>query len=85
MAGQDTMDETLLDLGEHITGELSELGVAFSIDHDELNVTVDARAHHRRAALSCAMIRAAGSSASSTFAVSTIRRARSVSTWSTTC
>jgi NADH-quinone oxidoreductase subunit C len=42
MAGQDTMDETLLDLGEHITGELSELGVAFSIDHDELNVTVDA-------------------------------------------
>jgi NADH-quinone oxidoreductase subunit C len=42
MAGQDIMDETLLDLGEHITGELSELGVAYSIDHGELNVTVDA-------------------------------------------
>jgi hypothetical protein len=26
MAGQDIMDETLLDLGEHITGELSGQG-----------------------------------------------------------
>ena len=42
MAGQDTMDETLLDLGEHIAGELSELGVAYSIERGELNVTVDA-------------------------------------------
>jgi len=42
MAGQGTMDETLLDLGDHITGELSELGVAYSIDNDELNLTVDA-------------------------------------------
>jgi NADH-quinone oxidoreductase subunit C len=42
MAGQDIMDETLLDLGEHITGELSGQGVAYSIDHGELNVTVDA-------------------------------------------
>ena len=36
------MDETLLDLGEHIAGQLAEWGVQTSIDHGELNVTVDA-------------------------------------------
>ena len=36
------MDETLVDLGEHIAGELAELGVASSIAHGELTVTVDA-------------------------------------------
>jgi NADH-quinone oxidoreductase subunit C len=37
------MDETLVDLGEHIAGELAEYGVATSIAHGELTVTVDAR------------------------------------------
>jgi NADH-quinone oxidoreductase subunit C len=36
------MDETLLDLGEHIAGRLGEWSVSTSIDHGELNLTVDA-------------------------------------------
>ena len=36
------MDETLLDLGEHIAGELADLGVTASIAHGELTVGVAA-------------------------------------------
>lgn len=36
------MDETLVDLGEHIAGELAEYGVATSIACGELTVSVDA-------------------------------------------
>lgn len=36
------MDETLLDLGEHVTGELSELGLSFSIACGELNISAPA-------------------------------------------
>jgi hypothetical protein len=50
MAGQDIMDETLLDLANTSPANCPELGVAYSIDHGELNVTVDA-AHHKCAAL----------------------------------
>ena len=38
------MDETLIDLGEHIASELQQLGVTCTVSHDELTLHVDAEA-----------------------------------------
>lgn len=38
------MDETLIDLGEHIVSELAELGVECAVSHDELTLLVSADA-----------------------------------------